>query len=66
MKAYNDAQEALNQLVTQRFDVDEKLKTLFDPNYFGSQGQWKILEGQCLETDVGEYVIIQFYSFSSH
>jgi protein kinase C substrate 80K-H len=37
-------------------DETSALEKLFDPEWFGTEGEWKKLENMCLAKDTGEYV----------
>ena len=53
---FSDAEHSLQlvkkELETAKFDLD----ALFDVTGFGPQGEWKKLDGLCLEKDTGEFV----------
>lgn len=52
----------------ERFESAQRdLEDLFKPDGFGKDGEWKKLDGLCLEKDTGEYVppARQIYSFLS-
>lgn len=59
-QVFNDAEHSLKlakkELETAKFDLD----ALFDVTGFGPEGEWKKLDGLCLEKDTGEYVVLLF------
>jgi protein kinase C substrate 80K-H len=58
-KARDAHSKAINALhATERKVEDETraLEKLFDPEWFGSEGEWKKLESTCLTKDTGEYI----------
>ena len=54
VKAFNDANGELKNIASHKEDSERQLRELFDPEHFGKNGEWKKLEGLCLEKDVGE------------
>lgn len=52
----NDAEQKLRDSERAKKDATEDLANLFDPEGYGKDGEWKKLDGQCLEKIVGEYV----------
>ena len=57
-KARTALQNAENELRTLRKEKESAQKDiarLFDPEWYGSEGEWKKLDGQCLSKDTGEY-----------
>jgi len=53
--AFQDAESKLNSAKDKKRDDQDELAELFDPEYFGSEGQFKKLHGLCLSKDTGEY-----------
>ncbi|GJJ07576.1 hypothetical protein Clacol_001779 [Clathrus columnatus] len=53
--AYQAAESSLKQTERQLNDDREELSQLFDPAYFGSQGEFKKLHDLCLSVNSGEY-----------
>ncbi|EJD00926.1 endoplasmic reticulum protein [Fomitiporia mediterranea MF3/22] len=53
--AYFDADRSLNKIRKEKETAQQQLAHLFDPEWFGADGEWKKLDGQCLEKDTGEY-----------
>lgn len=53
-EALGAAESALKKARTAHKDANEDLSDLFDPEAFGRQGEWKKLQGTCLEKDTGE------------
>lgn len=56
-KAYDDAEHSLKLTREEKQKSEEEYANLFDPEGFGTQGEWKKLEETCLEKDTGEYVL---------
>ncbi|KAI0733419.1 glucosidase II beta subunit-like-domain-containing protein [Fomitopsis betulina] len=54
-KAYQDAESTLNSVRKDLDKAQNELERLFDPEWFGPEGEWKKLEGTCLAKDTGEY-----------
>ncbi len=52
----NDAERNLNSVQKQLEIAKEDLRNLFDPAWYGAEGEWKKLHGTCLTKDTGEYV----------
>lgn len=55
-QAFNDAQSALERLKTDKTEAEGDIKDIFEVEGFGREGEWKKLDGQCVQTDSGEYV----------
>lgn len=53
-KAYQDAESTLNSVRKDLDKAQNELERLFDPEWFGPEGEWKKLEGTCLAKDTGE------------
>lgn len=41
-----------------REDEERELRRLYDPEWFGGEGQWKQLENKCFSKDTGECVAV--------
>jgi protein kinase C substrate 80K-H len=54
LNSYNDAESDLSRMRRDRENAQKALSELFDPAHFGSQGEWKKLDQQCLQKDSGE------------
>ncbi|KAL0575900.1 hypothetical protein V5O48_006073 [Marasmius crinis-equi] len=54
-QALTDAENALKKAENAKKDAEEDLEDLFSVEGFGSEGEWKKLDGLCLEKDTGEY-----------
>ncbi|KAF8632015.1 hypothetical protein AX17_004958 [Amanita inopinata Kibby_2008] len=54
-RALTDAENQLSHLADDKQSTEEKLSKLSDPHHFGVEGEWKKLDGTCLETTSGEY-----------
>lgn len=55
-QALNDAEYTLTHAVKEKSNAEEELQRLFDPAWFGRDGEWKKLQGTCLEKNTGESV----------
>jgi hypothetical protein len=55
-KAYDDAEHSLKLTREEKQRAVEDYADLFDVDGYGAQGEWKKLQGLCLEKDTGEYV----------
>lgn len=55
-QAFTDAQSALERLKTEKTEKEGEIGEIFDVHGFGREGEWKKLDGQCVQTDSGEYV----------
>lgn len=53
--ALSDAEHSLKLTQDEQRTANEDLLDLFDPDGFGSEGEWKKLDGMCLSKDTGEY-----------
>ncbi|KZW03841.1 hypothetical protein EXIGLDRAFT_599996 [Exidia glandulosa HHB12029] len=54
-QARDTARNQLNDAKRKRDDEERELRRLFDPTWFGGEGQWKQLENKCISKDTGEY-----------
>lgn len=54
--AHSKAINALHNTERKVEDETSALEKVFDPQWFGSEGEWKKLENMCLAKDTGEYV----------
>ena len=50
-----DAENQLRALRKEKESAQKDLARLFDPEWFGAEGEWKKLDGQCFSKDTGEY-----------
>ena len=55
-QAFHEAEHSLKLSVEEKTKAEEELADLFSAEGFGLSGEWKKLEGDCLELDTGEYV----------
>ena len=55
-KALNDAEHSLSLTKKELEDKQRDLARLFDPEWFGAEGEWKKLDHTCIEKEVGECV----------
>ena len=51
-----DAERELESLISDKEKTDSDALEIFDVDGFGVEGEWKKLDGTCLEKDTGEYV----------
>ncbi|KAH7931410.1 hypothetical protein BV22DRAFT_1077425 [Leucogyrophana mollusca] len=54
-QALSDAEHSLKLARDEQKEAKENLDDLFDPEGFGPEGEWKKLDGLCLEKDTGDY-----------
>ncbi|KAH7888167.1 glucosidase II beta subunit-like-domain-containing protein [Phlebopus sp. FC_14] len=54
-QALSDVEHSLKLTRDEHQTAREDLSDLFDPTGFGSEGEWKKLDGLCLQKDTGEY-----------
>lgn len=54
-QAHNEASSALSSKENELRREEEALSKLFDPAWYGAQGEWRKLDGTCLSKDTGEY-----------
>ncbi|KAH7903854.1 glucosidase II beta subunit-like protein-domain-containing protein [Hygrophoropsis aurantiaca] len=54
-QALSDAEHSLKLTRDEEKEAKENLEDLFDPEGFGPEGEWKKLDGLCLEKDTGDY-----------
>ncbi|KAJ7929160.1 glucosidase II beta subunit-like-domain-containing protein [Mycena leptocephala] len=54
-QAFNNAEAALNKVKDDKKNAEEDLDEIFDIHGFGAEGEWKKLDGTCLELNTGEY-----------
>src|SRR6202044_1108615 len=59
-KAYDDAEHSLKLTREEKQRAEEEYADLFDVEGFGREGEWKKLEGLCLEKNTGECVSFFF------
>ncbi|THH10557.1 hypothetical protein EW146_g8342 [Bondarzewia mesenterica] len=54
-EAYNDAEHSLSLTRKELEKAQGDLAKLFDPTWFGAEGEWKKLDGLCISKDTGDY-----------
>ncbi|KAF9268338.1 hypothetical protein L218DRAFT_954698 [Marasmius fiardii PR-910] len=54
-QAFTDAENALKKAEENKKNAEDDLEDLFSVDGFGKDGEWKKLDGLCLEKDTGEY-----------
>jgi protein kinase C substrate 80K-H len=55
-QAFYDAERELNDLNSEKEQKERDLNKIFTVDGFGNQGEWKKLDGTCLEIESGDYV----------
>ena len=51
-----DAERELESLISDKEKVEGETLEIFNVHGFGAEGEWKKLDGTCLENDAGECV----------
>lgn len=54
-QALKDAEQSLGRMKQDKQKAQEELGRLFDPEWYGPEGEWKKLHGTCIEKDTGDY-----------
>ncbi|KAJ7477158.1 glucosidase II beta subunit-like-domain-containing protein [Mycena galericulata] len=54
-QALNDAEATLTRVKKEKATAEEDLLEIFNVEGFGPEGEWKKLDGTCLELNTGEY-----------
>ncbi|KAJ7122861.1 glucosidase II beta subunit-like-domain-containing protein [Mycena epipterygia] len=54
-QALTDAEATLNRVKNDKKTAEEDLEEIFNIHGFGAEGEWKKLDGTCLELDTGDY-----------
>lgn len=57
-QSLSDSETALRETEDKLKNAERDLGDLFKPERFGQDGEWKKLDGVCLEKDTGEYVLL--------
>ena len=55
-QVYYDAKNELDRMVKDKETKENDIKEIFNINGFGKDGEWKKLDGHCMELDTGESV----------
>ncbi|CAA7269005.1 unnamed protein product [Cyclocybe aegerita] len=55
-QAFHDAERALGQLKSDKSNKEKDANEIFSIEGFGAEGEWKKLDGTCIEKDEGEYI----------
>ncbi|KAF5364120.1 hypothetical protein D9756_000935 [Leucocoprinus leucothites] len=55
-QAFTDAENNLKKIQKEKKETEEAITKIFDVKGFGIAGEWKKLDGTCLEYDAGEYI----------
>ena len=53
---FTDAERELESLLSDKEKTDSDALEIFNVHGFGAEGEWKKLDGTCLEKDTGECV----------
>ena len=56
-QSLSDTEVALREAEDKFESAQRDLEDLFSPDRFGKDGEWKKLDGLCLEKNTGEYVL---------
>jgi protein kinase C substrate 80K-H len=54
-QAYNEANNEVERLKVERDNAENDSKEIFNVHGFGAKGEWKKLDGHCMEKDTGDY-----------
>ncbi|KAF8898115.1 glucosidase II beta subunit-like protein-domain-containing protein [Gymnopilus junonius] len=54
-QVYYDAKNELDRLTKDKETKENDIKEIFNVHGFGERGEWKKLDGHCLELDTGDY-----------
>ncbi|GJE84796.1 Glucosidase 2 subunit beta [Phanerochaete sordida] len=54
-QALSSAENDLRNAEREKSNAEQELSRLFDPKWFGREGEWKKLQGTCLEKNTGDY-----------
>ncbi|KDR74482.1 hypothetical protein GALMADRAFT_250454 [Galerina marginata CBS 339.88] len=54
-QAFHDAENELGRLKSDKEKKENDVKEVFNVDGFGAKGEWKKLDGECLEKDTGDY-----------
>lgn len=57
-QAYNEANNEVDRLKLERDNAENDAKEIFNVHGFGAKGEWKKLDGHCMEKDTGECVVL--------
>ncbi|KAF9448372.1 hypothetical protein P691DRAFT_800879 [Macrolepiota fuliginosa MF-IS2] len=55
-QAFSDAENQLKKLQEEKKNSEADIAEIFDAEGFGPDGEWKKLDGTCLEFDTGDYI----------
>lgn len=56
-KALSDAEHSLSLTRKEKDEKERDINRLFDPTWYGAEGEWKKLDRTCISKEVGEYVL---------
>ncbi|OCH95878.1 endoplasmic reticulum protein [Obba rivulosa] len=54
-QAAKEADNALGHIKQDKQKAQEELSRIFDPEWYGLEGEWKKLHGTCIDKDTGDY-----------
>ncbi|KAH9950157.1 endoplasmic reticulum protein [Amylocystis lapponica] len=54
-EAFTEAEQSLKRVKQEKEDAEEELERLFDPEWYGPEGEWRKLHNFCIEKDTGDY-----------
>ncbi|KAH9853957.1 endoplasmic reticulum protein [Lenzites betulinus] len=55
-KSLSDAKHSLDLTRKEKDNADRELSRLFDPEWYGKDGEWKKLDRTCISKEVGDYI----------
>lgn len=58
-QSWHDAEHELDRLKEKKENTENDAKEIFSIYGFGARGEWKQLDGTCLEKDTGECVFME-------
>ena len=61
-QALTDAEAELERVKNEKSTAESDIAEIFNIHAFGADGEWKKLDGTCLEKDIGECVHLSFPS----
>jgi protein kinase C substrate 80K-H len=65
-QALTDAETELDRVKNERTTAEGDIAEIFNIHGFGADGEWKKLDGTCLEKEVGECVYLLPKLLSAH
>ncbi|EIW62173.1 endoplasmic reticulum protein [Trametes versicolor FP-101664 SS1] len=55
-KALSDAEHSLGLTRKEKDEKERDINRLFDPSWYGAEGEWKKLDRTCISKEVGDYI----------